>query len=156
MIKPLTMLFLIALLNAMSHADQYQRNKAVPVEKVLFGKILSVRNITEKELVQDKNNGWNVFGGAILGGVIGHQIGQGSGQDIATILGMIIGASMSKSDSPKQREKIYRLVELMIKVEDGQEYMVVQERDSAMLFKKQDEVRMVFLANNSVRIDKRF
>ena len=62
---------------------------------------------------------------------------------------------MSNGQKPQQREQIYRLVELMIKVEDGQEYMVVQERDSTMLFKQQDEIRMVFLANNTVRIDKR-
>lgn len=155
MFRQLTMLCLVAVLSLAIQAEQYQRNQAVPVEKVLFGKILSVRNITEKELIKDKKNGWNVFGGAILGGVIGHQFGQGNGQDIATILGVLIGASMSNGQKPQQREQIYRLVELMIKVEDGQEYMVVQERDSTMLFKQQDEIRMVFLANNTVRIDKR-
>ncbi|MDG1750178.1 MAG: glycine zipper 2TM domain-containing protein [Thalassotalea sp.] len=146
---------MLIFVSVVSNAEQYQRNKAVPVEKVLFGKVLSVRNITEKELIKDKKNGWKVFGGAVLGGVIGHQIGQGSGQDIATILGVLIGASMSNENMPKQREKVYRLVELMIKVEDGQEYMVVQERDPTMLFAQQDEIRMVFLANNTVRIDKR-
>lgn len=155
MTRQLLTLIMLIFVSVVSNAEQYQRNKAVPVEKVLFGKVLSVRNITEQELIKDKKNGWKVFGGAVLGGVIGHQIGQGSGQDIATILGVLIGASMSNDQPPKQREKIYRLVELMIKVEDGQEYMVVQERDPVMLFAKQDEIRMVFLANNSVRIDKR-
>ena len=155
MTRQLSILIMLIFVSVVSNAEQYQRNKAVPVEKVLFGKVLSVRNITEKELIKDKNNGWKVFGGAVLGGVIGHQIGQGSGQDIATILGVLIGASMSNENMPKQREKVYRLVELMIKVEDGQEYMVVQERDPTMLFAQQDEIRMVFLANNTVRIDKR-
>ena len=44
----------------------YDRNKAVPVEKVLFGQVLSVRNITEQELIQDKNQGWKTFGGALI------------------------------------------------------------------------------------------
>lgn len=154
MFKQLTVLFFIALLSTVCSAEQYQRNKAVPVEKVLFGEVLSVRNITEKELVTDKNNGWKIFGGAVLGGVIGHQIGQGSGQDIATILGVLIGASMSKKHSPKQRENIYQLVELMIRVDNNQEYMVVQEKDETMIFTQQDEIRMVFLANKTVRIDK--
>jgi len=154
MTKNVPIIIALLLLSVFSNAEQYQRNKAVQVEKFLFGQILSVRNITEKELIKDKNNSWKVFRGAILGGVIGHQIGQGSGQDIATILGVLIGASMSNSQSPKQREKTYQLVELMIKVEGGQEYMVVQEKDTSMIFKKMDEVRMVFLTNNTVRIDK--
>lgn len=36
---------------------QYERNKAVPVQQVLFGDVKSVRNITEQEIIQDKNNG---------------------------------------------------------------------------------------------------
>jgi outer membrane lipoprotein SlyB len=136
-----------------SHTEEYNRNKAIPVEKVLFGKVLSVRTITEKELIKDKERGWETFGGAILGGVIGHQFGNGTGRDVTTILGVLIGASIS-ADQPRYQEKIYRLVELMIIVEEGQEYMVVQERDPKMLFKSKDEVRMIFLANDSVRIDK--
>jgi len=58
------------------------RNQAVPVEKVLFGSVVSVRNITEEELVRDKKNGWHTFGGALAGGVIGNQFGSGSGRDI--------------------------------------------------------------------------
>jgi outer membrane lipoprotein SlyB len=155
MTRQLSTLIMLIFVIVVSNAEQYQRNKAVPVEKVLFGKVLSVRNITEKELIKDKKNGWKVFDGAVLGGVIGHQVGKGSGQDIATILGIFIGAAMSSNQPLKQREITYQLVELMIEVEDGQDYMVVQEKDTTMLFKKQDEIRMVFLANKSVRIDKR-
>ncbi|MEW6992010.1 glycine zipper 2TM domain-containing protein [Colwelliaceae bacterium 6441] len=137
-----------------AHGEQYQRNKAVPVEKVLFGVITSVRNITEKELITDKKNGWKTFGGAMLGGAIGHQFGSGSGRDIATILGVIIGASISDNQPPKYKENIVHLVELMIKTEDGQAYMVIQGRDTAMIFKPQDDIRMIYLENGSVRIDK--
>ena len=70
---------------------EYDRNKAVPVEKVLFGSVISVRNITQEELIKDKNNGWRTFGGALMGGIIGNQFGGGSGRDVATILGAIIG-----------------------------------------------------------------
>lgn len=41
------------LLSSPSYAD-YQRNKAVPVQQVLFGSVQSVRTITEQELVRDK------------------------------------------------------------------------------------------------------
>ena len=132
----------------------YERNKAVPVEKVLFGKVHSVRNITQQELIEDKNKGWKTFGGAILGGAIGSQFGSGSGRNVATVLGALIGASASHNKNPQYREKIYHLVELMIKTDDGKEYMVVQDYDRSMIFKATDEIRMIYLANRSVRIDK--
>ncbi|WP_286261522.1 glycine zipper 2TM domain-containing protein [Thalassotalea atypica] len=137
-------------------ADGYDRNKAVPVEQVLFGQVMSVRNITETELVKDRNNGWKSLGGALLGGVIGHQFGSGSGQDVATVLGALIGGSMAHRNNPKYKEKTLRLVELMIKVESGQEFMVVQDYDPAMAFKANDDIRMIYLANGSVRIDRQF
>lgn len=132
----------------------YERNKAVPVEKVLFGQVTSVRNITEQELIQDKNQGWKTFGGALIGGAIGNQFGRGSGRGVATILGAIIGGSIAHDNNPQYREKTLLLVELLIKVEDGDEYMVIQDLDHRMLFQKKDAVRMIYLANGSVRIDK--
>ena len=132
---------------------QYERNKAVPVEKVLFGQVLSLRNITEQELIQDKNQGWKTFGGALLGGAIGNQFGRGSGRDVATILGAIIGGSIAHDNNPRYRQKTLHLVELMIKVDNGDEYMVVQDLDQRMRFQPKDAIRMVFLANGSVRID---
>ena len=132
----------------------YDRNKAVPVEKVLFGQVLSVRNITEQELIRDKNQGWKTFGGALIGGAIGNQFGSGSGRDVATILGAIIGGSVAHNRNPEYREKTLHLVELMIKVENGDEYMVVQDLDRRMVFQPNDEIRMIYLANGTVRIDK--
>jgi len=133
---------------------QYERNKAVPVEKVLFGQILSVRNITEQELIQDKNQGWKTFGGALIGGAIGHQFGRGSGRDVATILGAVIGGSIAHNKQPQYQQNTLHLVELMIKVNNGDEYMVVQDLDRRMLFQPNDTIRMVYLTNGSVRIDK--
>lgn len=88
----------------MANAD-YERNKAVPVEKVLFGQVLSVRNITERELIQDKNSGWKTFGGALIGGAIGNQFGSGSGRGVATILGAIIGGSIAHDKNPQYHEE---------------------------------------------------
>lgn len=132
----------------------YDRNKAVPVEKVLFGQVLSVRNITEQELIQDKNQGWKTFGGALIGGAIGNQFGSGSGRDVATILGALVGGSIAHNRNPQYREKTLHLVELMIKVDNGDEYMVVQDLDRRMIFQARDEIRMIYLTNGSVRIDK--
>lgn len=148
----LSIIFWFALV-PLAQAD-YDRNKAVPVEQVLFGQILSVRNITEQELIRDKNQGWKSFGGALIGGAIGNQFGSGSGRDVATILGAIIGGSIAHNRNPEYREKTLHLVELMIKVDNGDEYMVVQDLDRRMPFKSKDDIRMVYLTNGSVRIDK--
>ncbi len=150
---------LLALLFSQGSNADYDRNKAVPVEKVLFGKVLSARNISQEELVQDKNSGWKTFGGALVGGVIGNQFGGGSGKDIATVLGAIAGGSMARNRSQGQVVTV-RLVELMIELDCSeqhcQQFMVIQDFDQQMVFHSQDAIRMVYLANGNVRIDKQF
>jgi len=135
-------------------AADYNRNEAVPVQKVLFGSVTSVRHITEHELIDDRRNGWKVFGGALIGGTIGNQFGSGSGRAINTILGAMIGGSLADGGNTGSRQVAIQLVELMITVEDGSAYMVVQELDPNMVFQAQDSVRMIYLADGSVRIDK--
>jgi outer membrane lipoprotein SlyB len=132
----------------------YDRNQAVPVEKVLFGRVVSVRNISHEELIRDKKNGWHTFGGALIGGVIGNQFGSGSGRDVATILGAIIGGSIANNRHSQPEKVITRLVELMITTESGKQFMVLQDYDSKMIFHAKDKVRMIYLANSTVRIDK--
>ena len=137
----------------------YDRNKAVPVEKVLFGTVVSARNISQQELIQDKNSGWKTFGGALIGGVIGNQFGGGSGRDIATVLGAIAGGAIANNRS-QGKTVVIHLVELMIEVDcveqQCQQFMVIQDYDQQMVFHHQDTVRMVYLANGNVRIDKQF
>ncbi|GAA0823041.1 glycine zipper 2TM domain-containing protein [Colwellia asteriadis] len=153
-----TCCFLLALLSSHSYANNYERDKAVPVEKVLFGKVVSVRNISQEELIEDKNNGWKTFGGALIGGVIGNQFGGGSGRDIATILGTVIGGSIAHNQQNQQHIKVTHLVELMIEVngtmQTGEQFMVIQDYDDQMVFHTDDPVRMVYLTNGRVRIDK--
>ncbi len=137
----------------------YDRNKAVPVEQVLFGTVISARNVSQEELIQDKNSGWKTFGGALIGGAIGNQFGGGSGRDIATVLGAVIGGKMANNSS-QGKTVIVRLVELMIEVDcteqQCKQFMVIQDYDQQMVFHQQDAVRMVYLANGIVRIDKQF
>ncbi|ALO33675.1 hypothetical protein CMT41_02310 [Colwellia sp. MT41] len=141
-----------------SYAD-YDRNKAVPVEKVLFGTVISTRNISQQELRQDKNSGWKTFGGALIGGAIGNQFGSGSGRDIATVLGAVIGGSIANNRS-QGKTVVIHLVELMIELDCAeqhcQQFMVIQDYDQQMVFHQQDAVRMIYLANGNVRIDKQF
>jgi outer membrane lipoprotein SlyB len=149
----ISLLTLLTLFCSAVNAD-YDRNKAVPVEKVLFGKVVSVRNIKHEELIRDKNNGWHTFGGALMGGVIGNQFGGGSGRDVATILGAIIGGSMANDHHEQDKRITLHLVELMIKIDSGEQFMVIQDYDSSMVFHTDDKIRMIYLANSTVRIDK--
>ena len=154
--KQLVCLITLMILSFSTLASEYERNKAVPVEKVLFGQIDSVRIVTSKDIIQDERNGWKTFGGALIGGVIGHQFGGGSGKDVATVLGAIIGASVADRNQQRYQEVIYQLVELMITVEGGEQYMVIQDQDPKMVFSSGDQVRIVYLANNTVRVDKSY
>ncbi|MEL0632424.1 glycine zipper 2TM domain-containing protein [Pseudoalteromonas carrageenovora] len=135
---------------------QYELNKAVPVQQVLFGDVKSVRNITEQELIQDKNNGWKTFGGALLGGVIGNQFGGGSGRTVATILGSVIGGSVAHNKQQQSHYQQNNFVELLIQVENGDQFMVVQDQDQSMRFSRGDNVRLVYLSDNTVRVDKAY
>ena len=141
------------LFSSMAHTAPYQRNKAVPVEKVEFGKVESVRQITEQELIKDKSAGWHHFGGALIGGVIGNQFGDGSGQVAATILGSLIGASIANNRAPRYSTKTIKLVELMILTEQGERVMVVQDLDTRMRFTTNQNVRIIYLQTGSVRVD---
>ncbi|KTF18067.1 glycine zipper 2TM domain-containing protein [Pseudoalteromonas sp. H105] len=154
--KQLVFLLFALLLIPSPTVAAYERNKAVPVQQVLFGKIESVRTITERELIQDKSNGWKTFGGALLGGVIGNQFGGGSGRTAATILGSVIGGNIAHNRQKSSYYTQYELVEMMITVESGKQFMVVQDKDNRMLFTKGDQVRLVYLSDNSVRVDKAY
>ena len=120
---------------------------------------MSARNISQQELIQDKNSGWKTFGGALIGGVIGNQFGGGSGRDIATVLGAIAGGAIANNRN-QGKTVVIHLVELMIEVDCAeqqcQQFMVIQDYDQQMVFHHQDAVRMVYLANGNVRIDKQF
>ncbi|QFU23119.1 glycine zipper 2TM domain-containing protein [Shewanella eurypsychrophilus] len=155
MLKPSFALLLslsIALAASFHVSAAYERNQAVPVEKVIYASVTSVRNITEKQLVEDRNTGWKTFGGALLGGVIGHQFGGGSGQDVATVLGALIGAGVGNRYGDSSYYQELRLVELMVTQEGGEQVMIIQDLDPGMIFNPGDEVRVVYL-QGSVRVD---
>ena len=155
----LTSVILFILFFCHSANADYDRNKAVPVEKVLFGTVVSARKISQEELIEDKASGWKTFGGALIGGLIGNQFGGGSGQTVATVLGAVIGGRIANNNSQGQ-VVVVRLVELMIEIncseQQCQQYMVIQDYDQQMVFHHQDAVRMIYLADGNVRIDKQF
>lgn len=156
MLKPqLTILMFISLIfsTAPLVAAPYERNQAVPVEKVEFGQVTSIKNITQKQLVEDQGSGWKTFGGALIGGVIGHQFGGGRGKGVATALGALLGAGVGETYRDNNYYQELKLVELMINLDDGQQIMVIQDLDPSMIFNINDQVRVVYL-QGYVRVDR--
>nr|WP_228497417.1 MULTISPECIES: glycine zipper 2TM domain-containing protein [Shewanella] len=131
---------------------KYDRNTAQQVEKVTFGTVESVKHVTEQQLIEDQNQGWRTFGGALIGGLIGNQFGGGHGRNVATVLGAIAGGAMARQyhQSPQYIE--YKIIELMIKNDDGTQVMVIQDEDPSMAFNAGDDVRVVYL-KGYVRVD---
>ncbi|WP_229616431.1 outer membrane lipoprotein, partial [Vibrio parahaemolyticus] len=134
---PWIILFLPLFANA-----AYQRNVAKPVNEVVYGKIDSVRYITQQEVVQSKSNGWKTLLGATIGGLVGNQFGGGTGKEVATAVGALAGAVVAQNQSNYQYTVEYKLVELLIKVKGDKLINVIQDVDKNLLFSRGDEVRI--------------
>ncbi|HCZ9682176.1 TPA: glycine zipper 2TM domain-containing protein [Vibrio parahaemolyticus] len=144
---PWIILFLPLFANA-----AYQRNVAKPVNEVVYGKIDSVRYITQQEVVQSKSNGWKTLLGATIGGLVGNQFGGGTGKEVATAVGALAGAVVAQNQSNYQYTVEYKLVELLIKVKGYKLINVIQDVDKNMLFSRGDEVRILYF-DDGVRVD---
>ncbi|MBE4452072.1 glycine zipper 2TM domain-containing protein [Vibrio parahaemolyticus] len=144
---PWIILFLPLFANA-----AYQRNVAKPVNEVVYGKIDSVRYITQQEVAQSKSNGWKTLLGATIGGLVGNQFGGGTGKEVATAVGALAGAAVAQNQSNYQYTVEYKLVELLIKVKGDKLINVIQDVDKNMLFSRGDEVRILYF-DDGVRVD---
>ncbi len=144
---PWIILFLPLFANA-----AYQRNVEKPVNEVVYGKIDSVRYITQQEVVQSKSNGWKTLLGATIGGLVGNQFGGGTGKEVATAVGALAGAVVAQNQSNYQYTVEYKLVELLIKVKGDKLINVIQDVDKNMLFSRGDEVRILYF-DDGVRVD---
>ncbi|MEF1213662.1 glycine zipper 2TM domain-containing protein, partial [Vibrio alginolyticus] len=125
---------------------------AKPVNEVVYGKIDSVRYITQQEVVQSKSNGWKTLLGATIGGLVGNQFGGGTGREVATAVGALAGAAVAQNQSNYQYTVEYKLVELLIKVKGDKLINVIQDVDKNMLFSRGDEVRILYF-DDGVRVD---
>ncbi|AVH26525.1 glycine zipper 2TM domain-containing protein [Vibrio diabolicus] len=130
----------------------YERNVAKPVNEVVYGKVDSVRYITQQEVVQSKNNGWKTLLGATIGGLVGNQFGGGTGREVATAVGALAGAAVAQNQSNYQYTVEYKLVELLIKVKGDKLINVIQDVDKNMLLSRGDEVRILYF-DDGVRVD---
>ncbi|MEF1186228.1 glycine zipper 2TM domain-containing protein [Vibrio sinaloensis] len=133
----------------------YQRNTARPVNDVVFGKVETVRYISQQDIVKAQGSGWETLLGAVVGGVIGNQFGDGRGKEVATAVGAIAGAGVARNHANQEYRIEYSLVEILIKTEKGQLIDVIQDVDNQMLFERGDDVRILYF-DEGVRVDKTY
>ncbi len=133
----------------------YQRNTARPVNEVVFGKVDTVRYISQQEVVQSQGSGWETLLGAVVGGLVGNQFGDGRGKEVATAVGAVAGASVARNRVNQGYRIEYKLVELLIKTDKGKLINVIQDIDNSMLFEQGDPVRILYF-DDGVRVDKTY
>lgn len=133
----------------------YQRNTARPVNEVVFGKVDTVRYITQQEIVKSQGSGWETLLGAVVGGVVGNQFGGGTGKEVATAVGAVAGAGIARSNANQVYHLEHKLVEILIETEQGKLIDVIQDIDSNMLFQRGDRVRILYF-DDGVRVDKEY
>ncbi|OAN18384.1 hypothetical protein A3K86_05695 [Photobacterium jeanii] len=149
-------LFLLLLIIPLSlTAAPYNRNEARAVNQIVFGEVDSVRYITQQEVINSQHNGWETLLGAVVGGLIGNQFGGGRGREVATAVGVVAGAGYAHNRQNTQKVVQYRLVELLIKSDEGKYIDVIQDVDQSMIFNRGDNVRILYF-NDGVRVDKTY
>lgn len=146
-------LMLLLMLPLVATAAPYNRNEARTVNKIVFGDVDSVRYISHQEVINSQRNGWKTLLGGVVGGLIGNQFGGGTGREVATAVGVVAGAGIAHNRQPVQKVVDYRLVELLIKAEDGRLIDVIQDVDQQMIFQRGDSVRILYF-DEGVRVDK--
>ncbi|GLR03031.1 glycine zipper 2TM domain-containing protein [Vibrio hyugaensis] len=130
----------------------YERNVAKPVNQVVYGKVDSVRYITQQEVKQSQSNGWETLLGATIGGLVGNQFGGGTGKEVATAVGALAGAAVVRNRNNYEYTVEYKLVELLVKVDGNKLINVIQDVDNSMLFNRGDDVRILYF-DDGVRVD---
>ncbi|WP_338887053.1 glycine zipper 2TM domain-containing protein [Aeromonas rivipollensis] len=146
---------LLGFVTAPAWATPYERNTARPVDQVVFGQVDTVRNITQRQVVESEHTGWKTLGGAVLGGLLGNQFGGGHGREIATAVGALAGAAAVQHYQSGGSVVENKLVELLIRNEQDGLINVIQDYDPAMVFARGDKVRILYFSDG-VRVDKTY
>ena len=146
---------LLGFVTAPAWAAPYERNTARPVDQVVFGQVDTVRNITQRQVVESEHTGWKTLGGAVLGGLLGNQFGGGHGREIATAVGALAGAAAVQHYQSGGSVVENKLVELLIRNEQDGLINVIQDYDPAMVFARGDKVRILYFSDG-VRVDKTY
>jgi outer membrane lipoprotein SlyB len=99
----------------------YDRRAANQVQRVEYGTIEQVRNVT----IAGQHSGIGVIGGAAVGGAAASGIGHGVGTALAEAGGVVVGAVAGDATEEALTRKA--ALELTIKLDSGNTIVVAQE-----------------------------
>jgi len=94
---PLLLVAALSLTACGRNLDSATYTSGAPVGKVIYGTVISARQVTVKDNDSTKSNALGGVAGGALGGVAGSTIGSGSGRSLATIGGVIAGAMLGSA-----------------------------------------------------------
>ncbi len=124
----------------------YSRDDARQVHTVENGTIESVKDV----VIEGTKTPVGTVVGGIAGGVLGSTIGGGDGRKIATTVGALAGAAAGTAAEEGLTQKAG--LELVVKKDNGQTIVVVQEAD--VLMAAGDRVRVITGPDGTTRVSK--
>lgn len=124
----------------------YSASETRKAQSVKFGVVTQIRDA----VIEDDPSGAGTLGGAVAGGVIGSAFGGGSGRFYTTAAGAALGALAGTAAEKGLRTKEGQ--EIMVRLDDGQEMVVVQEVDKQEPLYVGDKVRVIYASNGSARV----
>lgn len=125
--------------------EVFSRSETKTASQILYGTVTEVR----QGKVEGTKSGIGAIAGGVLGGATGHTIGGGSGNVVATAVGAVAGAAIGAVAEEKGTQKT--ALQITVKLDNGQEIMVVQDKD--VLFQVEERVRVI-VTGGAYRIQK--
>lgn len=128
--------------------------ETINISRVESGTVLSIRKLSEADLLRDQSRGWALFGSALIGGVLGYQHGGGSAMDVKMVLDSVLRHinKTSTTNELKSGDKI-RLYEIQITLSDGARKTIVTSNNNNTVYRASDKIRLVHF-ETGVFIDK--
>lgn len=103
--------------------DVYTADQAKTMQAVAYGTIVAASPVK----IQNKQTGIGGLGGGAIGGVAGASVGHGHGSTVGAVVGTVGG--MIIGNMIEQQATLKQALELTIRRDDGQEFVVVQKYD---------------------------
>ena len=137
-----------------SVANYAVAEETINISKVESGTVLSVRKLSEADLLRDQSRGWALFGNALIGGVLGYQHGGGSALDVKMVLNSVLrhNNKTSTTNMLESADKI-RLYEIQVTLRNGDRKTIVTTNNNNTVYRVSDKIRLVHF-ETGVFIDK--
>jgi outer membrane lipoprotein SlyB len=96
----------------------YERNTARPVNQVVFGQVETVRNITQRQILESEHSGWKTLGAPCWAVCSATSLAAVMAGRFATAVGALAGAAVQQYQSGGSVVE-NKLVELLIRNEQN-------------------------------------